>query len=120
MLDLKAYRLGFAPLLAALVVLAFSLQGVPEPLEPAVGTIEFDAEGATDSARTLARISPDARPGSHPIHVVVQLQACDDRQCHLPMEARMRFLVPVTPEGGDPRQPDLASVLEAQSLTPNA
>lgn len=64
MLDLKAYRLGFAPLLAALVVLAFSLQGVPEPLEPAVGTIEFDAEGATDSARTLARISPERRPGS--------------------------------------------------------
>jgi Peptidase family M28 len=64
LLDLKAYRLGFAPLLAALVVLAFSLQGVPEPLEPAVGTIEFDAEGAAESARTLARVSPDRRPGS--------------------------------------------------------
>ena len=35
MLDLNAYRLGFAPVLAALGVLAFSLEGVPEPLEPA-------------------------------------------------------------------------------------
>jgi hypothetical protein len=63
-LDLNAYRLGFAPLLAALGVLAFSLQGVPDPLEPAVGTIEFDAEGAAESARALARVSPDRRPGS--------------------------------------------------------
>jgi hypothetical protein len=63
-LDLKAYRLGFAPVLATLFVLAFSLQGVPDPLEPAVGTIEFDAEGAVDDARTLARIAPDPRPGS--------------------------------------------------------
>ena len=64
MLDLNAYRLGFAPLLAALVIVAFSLQGVPEPLEPAVGTIEFNAEAAADSARDLARVAPDRRAGS--------------------------------------------------------
>jgi hypothetical protein len=63
-LDLNAYRLGFAPLLAALVIVAFSLQGVPEPLEPAVGTIEFNAEAAADSARDLARVAPDRRAGS--------------------------------------------------------
>ena len=64
MLDLNAYRLAFAPLIAALVIVAFSLQGVPEPLEPAVGTIEFDADGATEHARALARLAPDRRPGS--------------------------------------------------------
>lgn len=64
MLDLNAYRLGFAPLLAALVIVAFSLQGVPEPQEPAVGTIEFNAEAAADSARDLARVAPDRRAGS--------------------------------------------------------
>jgi hypothetical protein len=63
-LDLNAYRLGFAPLLAALVIVAFSLQGVPEPLEPAVGTIEFDADAAAEEARDLARVAPDRRPGS--------------------------------------------------------
>jgi len=63
-LDLNAYRLGFAPLLAALVIVAFSLQGVPEPLEPAVGTIEFNAEAAADSARDLARVAPDRHAGS--------------------------------------------------------
>ena len=64
MLDLRAYRLGFAPVVAALVVLAFSLQGVPEPLEPEAGTIEFDAETAIDTARDLVRVAPERRPGS--------------------------------------------------------
>ena len=64
MLDLRAYRLGFAPALAALVVLAFSVRGVPEPLEPAVGTIEFDAAGAEDATRAVLRAAPDRAPGS--------------------------------------------------------
>ena len=64
MLDLRAYRLGFAPALAALVIVAFSLQGVPDPLEPAEGTIEFDAGVATDTTRSLVRAAPDRRPGS--------------------------------------------------------
>jgi hypothetical protein len=64
MLDLRAYRLGFAPVLAALGVLAFSLQGVPEPLEPASGTIAFDAGAAQATARDIVRAAPDREPGS--------------------------------------------------------
>jgi hypothetical protein len=64
MLDLSAYRLGFAPVLAALVVLAFSLEGVPDPLEPSVGTIEFDAPSALVSARGIVRAAPERAPGS--------------------------------------------------------
>ncbi len=64
LLDLRAYRLGFAPALAAVVVLAFSLQGVPEPLEPTVGTIEFDADRAEQTTRALLRAAPERQAGT--------------------------------------------------------
>ena len=64
MLDLSAYRLGFAPILAALVVAAFSLEGVPEPLEPPPGTIEFDSTRAQAAARGVVRVAPSREPGS--------------------------------------------------------
>ena len=64
LLDLRAYRLGFAPVLATLVVLAFSVQGVPAPLEPAAGTIEFDADAAQTTTRAILRVAPTREPGS--------------------------------------------------------
>jgi hypothetical protein len=63
-LDLRAYRLGFAPALAAVVVLAFSLQGVPEPLEPPVGTTEFDAARAQEATQALLRVAPERQAGT--------------------------------------------------------
>src|SRR5688572_7009697 len=44
--------------------MAFSLRGEPEPLEPAVGTIQFDAETAASLTRDFARVAPDREPGS--------------------------------------------------------
>ncbi len=73
MLDLRAYRLGFAPVLAALGVLAFSLEGVPEPLEPAAGTVEFDASAAVGEARALVRAAPERAPGSEGAGVAADL-----------------------------------------------
>ena len=46
MVDFRLYRVAFLPALAALVVLLFSLQGVPEALEPAGTPINFDAATA--------------------------------------------------------------------------
>lgn len=64
MADLRLYRLAFAPALAALVVLAFSLQGVPDPVEPPPGTLEFDAAGAAKSARDVLALGDERGPGS--------------------------------------------------------
>lgn len=64
MLDLSVYKLGFAPVLAALVVLAFSLEGVPEPFAPGPVTAEFDGSTAMSFARQLAREQPDREAGS--------------------------------------------------------
>jgi len=64
MFDRRAYRLGFAPIVAALVVLAFSLEGRPPPFDPAPGTIEFDAEGAESAMRDVLRVGEVRTPGS--------------------------------------------------------
>ena len=64
MSDLRLYRLAFAPTLAALVVLAFSLQGVPDPVEPPPGTLEFDATEAAKSAREVLAAGAKREPGS--------------------------------------------------------
>jgi hypothetical protein len=44
--------------------MAFSLRGEPEALEPAVGTIQFDAETAASLTRDFARVAPEREPGS--------------------------------------------------------
>ena len=44
-------------------MLVFSLEGVPEPLEPSVGTVEFDADARPRSARAIVRAGARARAG---------------------------------------------------------
>jgi hypothetical protein len=46
------------------VVAAFSLEGVPEPLQPPPGTIEFDSARAQAAARGVVRVAPSREPGS--------------------------------------------------------
>ena len=45
----------------ALIVLAFSLRGVPAPVEPPPGTLEFDAAGAAKSTRDVLALGELAR-----------------------------------------------------------
>ncbi len=91
MLDLRAYRLGFAPALAALVVLAFSVQGIPAPLEPAVGTIEFDADAAHAKTRAILRVAPTREPGSDGAAAAADLIRTDLEQIASGSVAEQRF-----------------------------
>ncbi len=75
MSDLRLYRLSFVPTLAALVVLAFSVQGVPDPVEPPPGTVEFDAVEAAASAREVLAAGAERTPGSEGDHAVADLVA---------------------------------------------
>lgn len=61
--DLRVYRLAFAPTLAALVVLAFSLDGLPPPVEPGPVTLAFEGGQAAAAARDVATLAPDRTPG---------------------------------------------------------
>lgn len=64
MIDFRLYRLGFVPALLAVVIILFSLEPAPDPLEAPVSLSEFDAEGATRTARTIVERAPERTPGS--------------------------------------------------------
>ena len=62
--DFRLYRLAFAPALAAIIVLAFSLGSAPEPVEPPGGTVEFDPAAAAKSARGVLALGDSREAGS--------------------------------------------------------
>jgi hypothetical protein len=64
LVDFRLYRAAFLPALLAAVTMMFSLQGVPEPLEPAVPTSGFEAGLALAVAREIVTTAPDRPPGS--------------------------------------------------------
>lgn len=64
MIDLRLYRLALLPALGCIVVLMFSLQPIPEPIEAPVSTPDFDGSEAARLARSIAASSPARKPGS--------------------------------------------------------
>lgn len=62
--DPRIYRAGFIPVIAAVVVLMFSLERAPDPLELPIGTPPFSAQESSQLARALAREAPVRTPGS--------------------------------------------------------
>ena len=70
MLDLRVYRAAFLPALLALFVVAFSLEGRPQPLRTRSIADAFDpnraygAPNVRDSLLDLGRRFPDRRPGT--------------------------------------------------------
>jgi peptidase M28-like protein len=65
MIDPRIYRVAFAPVLAALVVLMFSVEPVPEPvLAPETFASDFDGRRAAATAREIVEVAPERSPGS--------------------------------------------------------
>jgi hypothetical protein len=64
MLDLRIYRAAFVPILFVLVVVAFSLQTRPTPIQTALPPDAFDAPRAFRLLDDLAQRYPDRAPGS--------------------------------------------------------
>jgi hypothetical protein len=60
----RTYRAAFAPALATVVVLLFSLQGRPAPLPPVVASAEFDQHAAAKIDRQIVDAAPVRTPGS--------------------------------------------------------
>jgi hypothetical protein len=63
-ISFRIYRAAFAPALAVVVVLLFSLQGRPAPLPPVVASAEFDQEAAAKIDRQIVDAAPVRTPGS--------------------------------------------------------
>jgi hypothetical protein len=64
MIDFRLYRIAWLPALIAFVVVMFSFEGEPEPLEPAVAPAAFDGSRVATNARQLLKVAPEREPGS--------------------------------------------------------
>ena len=64
MLNLRLYRAAWLPVIFCLVVVAFSLQARPRPIETTVPPDAFDGPAAARTLEGLAAAFPDRRPGS--------------------------------------------------------
>src|SRR4051794_41974714 len=60
----RIYRAGFAPALAAVIVLLFALTAPPDPLPSVVAPAEFDELAAARIGRQIVEAAPDRTPGS--------------------------------------------------------
>jgi uncharacterized protein YyaL (SSP411 family) len=70
------------------------------------GTVLFGVELA---------VADNVSPGSYPLPFIMRLQPCDDHQCYPPLEARMRFNLIVTHEGGQAQHPEIFEPLLEQA-----
>jgi hypothetical protein len=64
MVDFRLYRAAFLPALVALVIVAFSLDGVPEPISSGLAPSVLQAREAVSTARQIATRAPSRPPGS--------------------------------------------------------
>jgi hypothetical protein len=63
--DPRIYRLAFAPALVALVILMFSVEPIPEPVQaPETFAADFDGRRAAANARRVVELAPERQPGS--------------------------------------------------------
>jgi hypothetical protein len=71
----RIYRLAFLPALVAVVVILFSLEPIPAPLEAPVALAGFDEEAAARTARQIAGTAPERTPGSDEDNAAADLVA---------------------------------------------
>lgn len=64
MIDFRLYRVAWLPALIAFVTVMFSLEGEPEPLEPALAPAAFDGGRTATNTRQLLAAAPEREPGS--------------------------------------------------------
>ena len=75
MINHRLYRAAFAPALATVVVLLFSLQGRPAPLPTVVAPAEFDQQAAARLDRQIVDSAPVRTPGSEGDAAIADLVA---------------------------------------------
>lgn len=76
MIDPRIYRAAFAPVLVALVVLMFSVEPIPEPVQaPETFAADFDGRRAATTARQIVEEAPVRTPGSDGDHAIADLVA---------------------------------------------
>jgi hypothetical protein len=63
-IEFRLYRVAFLPAIAVVIAVAFSLEGVPEPLLPELSPAGFEPTRALGVARQIVEAAPSRAPGS--------------------------------------------------------
>jgi Peptidase family M28 len=87
----RLYRAGFAPALAAIVVLLFALTAPPDPLPGTAASAEFDELAAARTAREIVSTAPDRTPGSDGDAAIAQMVEQRFRQVEGGQVSEQRF-----------------------------
>jgi hypothetical protein len=64
MIDFRLYRAAFLPAIVAAIAVAFSLEGTPEPLQPAMSPAGYEPGRALRVAHDIVDAAPSRAPGS--------------------------------------------------------
>jgi hypothetical protein len=90
-ISFRIYRAAFAPALAMVVVLLFSLQARPAPLPAVVASAEFDERAAARIDRQIVEAAPSRTPGSEGDSTIADLVAKRFSQVSEGQAAEQRF-----------------------------
>ena len=97
--NLRLYRLAFLPAAVALVVLMFSLDGVPAPITEPVPAGTYQGDAAAAAARQIIRLAPERPAGSAGDERVADIVADRFNQISGGAVGEQRFTAEV--DGGD-------------------
>ena len=84
MLDPRLYRAALAPIVFALILAAFSLEDLPQPLRSTLAPDAFQAQRAFRDLNQMTRAYPNRRPGDASDEALAQRVARDLRNAGLP------------------------------------
>src|SRR4051794_9638723 len=91
MIDFRIYRAGFAPALAAIVVLLFALTAPPDPVPGPAASAEFDEVAAARIDRQITDAAAERTPGSEGDARVADLVTQHFRQVEGGLVSEQRF-----------------------------
>jgi peptidase M28-like protein len=91
MTSLRLYRAGFAPALAAIVLILFALTAPPDPLPGGVASAEFDELAAGRIERQIVAAAPDRTPGSEGDAAIGQMVEQHFREIEGGLVSEQRF-----------------------------
>lgn len=84
----------------------YTVVGQDEPLSVFSGTVLLGAELEAPAGIEV---------GTYPVQVTLRMQPCDDQQCYPPLEARLRFTVPITQSEGNEQHADVFTAIRKQA-----
>ena len=113
MIDLRLWRISLLAVPLATLLAMFSLQDVPQPLEPGLPPDAFDGEAAAALTRELASSAPEPRPGSDADNSLAELVKARFASVEGATVAEQRF--DATFEGEDVELRNVILILPGQS-----